>query len=71
MSALVVLQIDQIVIIGMVMSHGSRLLKLTVNLIDEANEFITGKELENSAAESLHPGSLLMAMYGQGKTEES
>ena len=42
--------------------------QINFNLIDEANEFITVKGLENSAARIYNPGTLLMAMYGQGKT---
>ncbi len=42
--------------------------QINFNLIDKANEFITRKGLENSAARIYNPGTLLMAMYGQGKT---
>ncbi len=42
--------------------------QIDFNLIDEANEFITKKGLENSATRVYNPGTLLMAMYGQGKT---
>jgi type I restriction enzyme S subunit len=38
------------------------------NMICEANEFITSQGLENSAARVYNSGTLLMAMYGQGKT---
>lgn len=36
--------------------------------IREANEWITEKGLENSAARIIPKGTILMAMYGQGKT---
>jgi type I restriction enzyme S subunit len=38
------------------------------NLIKEANEFITEDGLNNSAAKIYKAGTILMAMYGQGKT---
>lgn len=38
------------------------------NFIDKAYEFITISGLENSATRLYDPGTLLMAMYGQGKT---
>jgi len=36
--------------------------------IDTANQFITAEGLQNSAARLLPPGTLLLALYGQGKT---
>ncbi len=42
--------------------------QINFNLIDKANEFITRNGLEKSAARVYNPGTLLMAMYGQGKT---
>jgi len=42
--------------------------QINFNLIAEANEFITREGLESSAARVYKPGTLLMAMYGQGKT---
>lgn len=36
--------------------------------IDNAEQFITKEGLNNSAAKMLPPGTLLMALYGQGKT---
>lgn len=42
--------------------------QIDFNSIDTANEFITRKGLENSAAQIYDSGTLLMAMYGQGKT---
>ena len=36
--------------------------------ITEADQFITDEGLQNSAAKLLPPGTLLMALYGQGKT---
>lgn len=46
---------------------------VTTTLIDggeihEANEFITSKGLDNSSAKPCKAGTILMAMYGQGKT---
>src|SRR6266542_1123964 len=38
------------------------------NVIDQANEFITEEGLKNSSAKLFEPGTILMAMYGQGKT---
>ncbi|MCG2462202.1 restriction endonuclease subunit S [Flavobacteriaceae bacterium F89] len=38
------------------------------NLITKAEEFITNEGLENSSAKLFPVGTLLMAMYGQGKT---
>lgn len=42
--------------------------QIDFNVIDKVNELITRKGLENSAARIYDPGTLLMAMYGQGKT---
>ena len=42
--------------------------QIDFNVIDEASEFITKEGLRNSAAKVYRPGTLLMAMYGQGKT---
>jgi type I restriction enzyme S subunit len=46
---------------------------ITTSLVDfrvitNAEEFITGKGLENSSAKLFPKGTVLMAMYGQGKT---
>ncbi len=38
------------------------------NIIKETTEFITNEGLENSSAKLFPEGTLLMAMYGQGKT---
>ncbi|WP_312452357.1 restriction endonuclease subunit S [Stutzerimonas nitrititolerans] len=38
------------------------------NVIREAQQYITRDGLENSAAKMLPPGTLLLALYGQGKT---
>jgi type I restriction enzyme, S subunit len=38
------------------------------DVISNANEFITRKGLENSSAKMCASGTILMAMYGQGKT---
>ena len=38
------------------------------NKIDHAEQFITKEGLNNSAAKLLPPETLLMALYGQGKT---
>ncbi|MCC6461313.1 MAG: restriction endonuclease subunit S [Saprospiraceae bacterium] len=38
------------------------------NIINEANEFITEKGLQNSSAKIFPKNTILMAMYGQGKT---
>ncbi len=38
------------------------------NIINEANEFITELGLENSSTKFFPKGTILMAMYGQGKT---
>jgi type I restriction enzyme S subunit len=38
------------------------------NEITHASEFITAKGVENSSARSCKSGTILMAMYGQGKT---
>jgi len=42
--------------------------QIDFNTIIEANEFITEEGLNNSAAKIYKAGTLLMAMYGQGKT---
>jgi type I restriction enzyme, S subunit len=42
--------------------------QIDFNVIDYANEFITDDGLKNSAAKIYPAGTLLMAMYGQGKT---
>lgn len=42
--------------------------QIDFNLITDANEFITKLGLENSATKFVSKGTLLMAMYGQGKT---
>lgn len=42
--------------------------QIDFNVIDKASEFITKEGLKNSAAKVYRPGTLLMAMYGQGKT---
>ena len=42
--------------------------QINFNTIDSANEFITEEGLNNSAAKIYKAGTLLMAMYGQGKT---
>jgi len=42
--------------------------QIDFNIIDEAEQFITQNGLNNSAAKLFPPGTLLMAMYGQGKT---
>jgi type I restriction enzyme, S subunit len=42
--------------------------QIDFNLIDSSNEFITQEGLKNSAAKVYNAGTLLMAMYGQGKT---
>lgn len=42
--------------------------QIDFNIIDNAEQFITQDGLNNSAANLLPPGTLLMAMYGQGKT---
>jgi type I restriction enzyme S subunit len=42
--------------------------QIDFNVIDEAKEFITEEGLNNSAAKEFESGTLLMAMYGQGKT---
>ena len=36
--------------------------------ISSANEFITNQGVKNSATKWIEPNTLLMAMYGQGKT---
>ena len=38
------------------------------HIIDEAEQFITKEGLKSSAAKLLPPGTLVMALYGQGKT---
>jgi type I restriction enzyme S subunit len=40
------------------------------NKIDETTEYITKEGLKNSSAKLFPIGTLLMAMYGQGKQEE-
>lgn len=42
--------------------------QIDFNYVNEASEFITKSGLENSSARMYKPGTLLMAMYGQGKT---
>ena len=42
--------------------------QVNFNVIDNAEQFITQDGLNNSAAKLFPPGTLLMAMYGQGKT---
>jgi type I restriction enzyme S subunit len=42
--------------------------ELDFHTITEVKQFITKEGLENSAARLLPPGTLLMALYGQGKT---
>lgn len=42
--------------------------QINFNTIDSAEQFITEEGLNNSAAKLYPPGTLLMAMYGQGKT---
>jgi type I restriction enzyme S subunit len=42
--------------------------ELDFHTITEVEQFITKEGLENSAARLLPPGTLLMALYGQGKT---
>lgn len=42
--------------------------QIDFNVISGAEEFITREGLENSAAKMFPVGTLLMAMYGQGKT---
>jgi type I restriction enzyme, S subunit len=42
--------------------------QIDFNIINSANEFITKEGLKNSAAKVYEAGTLLMAMYGQGKT---
>jgi type I restriction enzyme S subunit len=42
--------------------------QIDFNEISEAGEYITDAGLNNSAAKLLPPGTLLMALYGQGKT---
>lgn len=42
--------------------------QIDFNIINQANEFITEEGLKNSAAKICKAGTLLMAMYGQGKT---
>jgi len=42
--------------------------QIDFNTIVDANEFITEEGLNNSAAKIYKAGTLLMAMYGQGKT---
>lgn len=41
---------------------------INFNEIKETNEFITQEGLENSSAKVFPPDTILMAMYGQGKT---
>ena len=42
--------------------------EIDFNVIRETAQFITKDGLDNSAAKMLHEGTLLMALYGQGKT---
>jgi len=42
--------------------------EIQFNTITDSNEKITAAGLQNSAAKLFPPGTLLMAMYGQGKT---
>lgn len=42
--------------------------QIDFGLINEADQFITDEGLRNSAAKLLPAGTLLMALYGQGKT---
>jgi type I restriction enzyme, S subunit len=42
--------------------------QIDFNIINFCNEFIMEEGLKNSAAKIYNPGTLLMAMYGQGKT---
>jgi type I restriction enzyme, S subunit len=42
--------------------------QIDFNLITKADQFITPQGLKNSAAKLLTPGTLLLALYGQGKT---
>lgn len=42
--------------------------QINFNTIDSAEQFVTEEGLNNSAAKLYPPGTLLMAMYGQGKT---
>lgn len=42
--------------------------QIDFGVIAEAEQFITEEGLKNSAAKLLPPGTLLMALYGQGKT---
>ena len=42
--------------------------QINFGMIYDASEFITVEGLQNSAAKKYRPGTLLMAMYGQGKT---
>ena len=42
--------------------------QIDFNIIADAEQFITQNGLKNSAAKLFPPGTLLMAMYGQGKT---
>jgi type I restriction enzyme, S subunit len=42
--------------------------QIDCNFIHDAEQFITQDGLDNSAAKLFPPGTLLMAMYGQGKT---
>jgi type I restriction enzyme S subunit len=42
--------------------------QIDFNVIADAEQFITQNGLKNSAAKLFPPGTLLMAMYGQGKT---
>lgn len=42
--------------------------QINFNTIEEADQFITELGLKNSAAKLLPAGTLLMALYGQGKT---
>lgn len=42
--------------------------EIEFNEIKNARQFITAEGLKNSAAKLLPPGTLLLALYGQGKT---
>jgi len=42
--------------------------QVDLNVIREAQQYITREGMENSAAKMLPAGTLLMALYGQGKT---
>jgi len=42
--------------------------QINFNIINDTEQFITQEGLSNSSAKLFPPGTLLMAMYGQGKT---